>query len=365
MCRGLKICSLLVYISVNSGGGYLAERPMVSSLIWKAGLELDQAQGDVLKQLGFRHQFFFDTDNIPDETNYVFLSGPCGSFIPFVKKIRSLRQEKRPVIIYWFTENLMLDFPPKVLGLFQKIFSDLNFLDFPQIYQSSRKLFLRIFRGRGSRFASLGDIIWLRKNGLLDVLGLSASYYVNYFQKVGINAVLIPRGYHPSYGRIMNLERDIPVTWMGKIRNRRRAAIIYGLRDKLRAYGLKMHIHDNASMPFIFGEERTNILNRSLFVLNVLAYPTDEVSIRYYIAAANGAVILTEPGMNEYPFENGRHLIECSIDDMAEKVVYYQRHLDEWQQISLNMLGYMKHEVTLEKSVMNLMGLAEQVAASR
>jgi hypothetical protein len=340
-------------------------KSLVASLIWDPNSQLHQVLADVFESLGYQHEYFLWDEKLPDECDYVFIMGPYGSYVPFIRRLCEIPADKRPVVVYWFDQNLMLDFPPGILWLLRKNFSDLESLYRPRIFQNARKALLRVFRGRGSRFASLGDILWMKENHFLDMLGVIASYYADYFQKRGIEAVLIPRGYHSSYGKLLNLERDIAVTWMGKIRNKKREHVILGIQDQLSRMGLKMHVYDNVHLPFIFGEKRTEIINRSWFMLNVLAYPADEISIRYYIAGANGAVVLTEPGKNKYPFENGKHLVECPVSEMADKVDYYIKHSDEWQKISTAMLEWMRTEVTLEKSIATLMQKAEHEKENR
>ena len=67
-----------------------------------------------------------------------------------------------------------------------------------------------------------------------------------------------------------------------------------------------MCIFDGEENDFIFGPKRTEILNRTWFVLNVFfSGPTDELSIRFFVSASNGAVVMTEPGLNRYPFRAG------------------------------------------------------------
>lgn len=199
------------------------------------------------------------------------------------------------------------------------------------------------------------------RNNLLDILATSASEHKKVFTGFGIDSILIPRGYHPDYGEIRDLSRDIAVLWMGKIRKKRRKRIIHGLREELATEGLEMLVYDGVEKPFIFGEERTSLLNRSWFVLNIYAYLADDLSIRYYIAAANGAVILTEPGKNEYPFNNNIHLVECPPEQMAETVSYYINHPKEWQRISQNAYDLVSQELTLENSISIMLTQAEEL----
>ena len=204
--------------------------------------------------------------------------------------------------------------------------------------------------------------MWLHNQGLLDVLALSSTVYAEIFARYGINSLVVPRGYHPDYGSLLRRERDIAVIWMGKRRTRRRQATLSWLQNQLKQRGLVMHIYDGYENNFIFDEERTQLLNRTRFVLNIFfSGPTDELSIRYYVAAANGAVMLTEPGQNKYPFIPGKHLVECPLEKMPDTIEYYLNHQAEWSALSNAMLEFMRREVTLEKSISRILTQAENM----
>ena len=80
---------------------------------------------------------------------------------------------------------------------------------------------------KGRRLGFAGDILWLHRHDLLDLLVLSSSVYAEYFGELGIPSMLVPRGYHSSYGSVLNLERDIAAVWMGKLRTKRRKRAIH------------------------------------------------------------------------------------------------------------------------------------------
>ena len=219
---------------------------------------------------------------------------------------------------------------------------------------------------KAHRLRFLGDILWLHRHNLLDVLALSSTEYAKHLSQYGIESIIVPRGYHPSYGQELGLKRDIDVVWMGKMRTKRRREAVHWLREQLEEQGHVMRVFDGEETPFIFGDKRTRILNRARFVLNVFPYPTDELSIRYYIAAANGRrVVLTEPGKNEYEFVPGKHLVECPLEEMPGTINYYLEHEKEWQAISDDMLSLVQNESTLEQSVARILDKTERVIENR
>jgi len=109
-----------------------------------------------------------------------------------------------------------------------------------------------------------------------------------------------------------------------------------------------MEIFDGVKNPFIFGKERIEILNRSMFCLNLFTRPTDELSIRYFIAGANDSVIITEPGLNNYPFANEKHLIVSNPHNVPSVISSYVNDMEAWRDISNNMFQLITKKYTLE-----------------
>ena len=338
-------------------------KPKIASLVWGVS-GLHEAQASAVRALGYQHETFLFNEPIPPETDIVLVQGPFGSLLPLTRQLVGRRS--RPVLAYWFEESFHHLHPAWLVSHLARPFSALyrHHGDLGLFGRSLAAAAPDLVSKRGRKLAFLGDILWLYRNDFLDVLALSSTVYSDYFKAQGIEPVLVPRGYHPSYGEILNRQRDIAVVWMGKTRTARRRRAVYGLRDKLKEHGHRMLIHDNQERPFIFRSERTQVLNRAWFVLNVLTHPKDELSIRYYFGAANGAVVLTEPGENEYPFVPGRHLVECPVARMPDKVIYYLSHQEEWRAISTNMLNLMQEELTLEQSIVAILSAAERELGS-
>ena len=330
-----------------------ADKAAVGTLVWESSSGLHEAQADVVSRLGYRHCYIRFDEPIPTDAGIVLVQGPYGTLLPLARQLAGRAVDRRPVLAYWFQQSLSMLGPERVRDWLARTFSDLcrYYGDAGWIAAVLDRVARKFVGTRGRRMGFLGDILWLHKRGMLEVLALSSTVYADYLARRGVRSVLVPRGYSPAYGQILNLDRDIAVLWMGKTRNRRRKRIVYQLRDELARRGLRMCIYDGEENPFIFGQERTLILNRARFVLNVHTQPADELSIRYFIAAANGAVVLTEPGQNKYPFVPGKHLVECPTREMPDTVLHYLEHEAAWQSISKEMLTFVRRELTLEKSI--------------
>lgn len=346
-------------------------KKLVSSLVWRDWPgnpgEYFLAQGDAVKHLGYRHDFFRYDEKIPSDTDIVLIQGPYETLLPLVQQFIGRPLEDRPIFVYWFQQSLSLPRFNRTVKPSTRMYSDLHqyYGESGLIGNAARFVAPEHVATRGRRLGFLGDIFWLNRHGLLDVLALSSTVYANYLEQFNIPSVVVPRGYHPSYGEKLNLERDIAAVWMGKLRTRRRRSAIYWIRDQLQQRGLDLRIYDGEENDFIFGPKRTEILNRTRFVLNVyFSGPTDELSIRFFVSGSNGAVILTEPGLNKYPFVPGEHIVECPIEEMPDMIEYYIEHEDKWLKISNRMLDLMRNELTLDRSMATILAQAEHARNS-
>jgi len=335
-------------------------------MIWQPG-QLHAAQGDAVEELGFKHSFFRFDEKIPNGTDIILVQGPYGTLFPLVEQLVEMPADVRPVLAYWFGESLQFLRPDPITRGAAFLASDLTPLSFTKLLRLPPKRASAFTRPRpGHRLRFLGDIRWLHRQRLLDVLALSSTVYADYLLKLGIDSIVVQRGYYPGYGRWLNLERDIALLWMGKPRTKRRQGLIDWLRQQVESSGHVMHVYDGIKRDFIFGEQRTALLNRSLFVLNLNSYgSTDELSIRYYIAAANGAVILREPNDNHYPFIPGEHLVECHPHEMPEQIRYYIDHPEERQRIADNMFRLISSELTLSRSIQTILEKASVIWRQR
>jgi hypothetical protein len=337
-------------------------KPIVASLIWDASSQIHAAQADAIRNLGYPHRFFYYDQPIPQGTDIVLVAGPYGTLRPLVHQLQVYPPQERPVLAYWFEESLDIRSPLWLRMSLAKLFSELHRQD----WGVDGLLGSKVLNVRGMRLGFLGDIYWLHRHALLDVFALCGTAYAQFFSALGINSILVPRGFHPIYGSLLDLKRDIAVVWLGKTRTKRRKRAVYGLKHELEKYGQKMLIFDGQENAFIFREERTQILNRAWFVVNVFfSAPTDELSLRFYIAAANGCVVLTEPNLNQYPFIPDKHLVECPIEQMPARVMYYLNHPEEWCAISEEMQCIMENELTMEHTVAKIIGEAERVHNQR
>jgi len=191
--------------------------PTVASLIWTSNSGVHLPQGKVIQQLGYNHCFFKYDEPIPSNADIIVIQGPYGRLLPFFSQYREIPENEKPILIYWFQQNLYISIPLWLHYFLGVVYSDAyNTFDPNPFFLTFNMLLNKIKPNRGSRFANLGDILWLDRNNLLEILATPASEYQKIFKSFGINSLLIPRGYHPDYGEIRDLFRDIAVFGWGK-----------------------------------------------------------------------------------------------------------------------------------------------------
>ena len=179
-----------------------------------------------------------------------------------------------------------------------------------------------VWWGRGQRYRLCGCLSWLHGRSKLSMLAVLTPSHAEYFaRRVGIPASYVPYGYHNSFGRPLDRDRDIDVVFLGSLRDRRRSRIVSGLASDLALRGVSLRIHDGGRHgPLVFGEDRTELLNRSRIMLSIMRQPWDDTVFRMLLAAPNGAMVVSEPTLDKEPFESGVHFESAELHDLADSI---------------------------------------------
>lgn len=134
----------------------------------------------------------------------------------------------------------------------------------------------------------------------------------------GVSTTVVPFGYHPTLsGPIVSATapRDLPALALG-------SGIEWASR---RARGLRACLHrlgpSNLRVAAsLWGEERNAVLARTRILLDVHRVPGNFIGLRVLLAAAAGAVLVTEPMDDPWPFEPGRHFVDAPLADLPDAV---------------------------------------------
>jgi hypothetical protein len=211
--------------------------------------------------------------------------------------------------------------------------------------------------GRATRFRYFGELRWLRRTGLLTVLAATSRWMADFLTRRGLPATVAYFGTHPSWGADLGLERDIDVLWLGKVGSDRRQTLLRQIRPELERRGIKMMLVDGVEHPYVFGHDRTVLLNRSKIVLNLLREPWDNHSLRFFLAAPNRALVVSEPTLPHLPYQAGVHFVSAPASELPDLIARYCQQVDERRRIVDQMQCYTLAELTVAK------GLSKVIAA--
>jgi ubiquinone/menaquinone biosynthesis C-methylase UbiE len=126
---------------------------------------------------------------------------------------------------------------------------------------------------------------------------------------------------------------------MGGWGSHRRQRLFERVRKELDKQGVSFYIADNVQNPFIFGDIRTEFLNRAKITLNLTRTWYDDNFSRFALAIPNRSLIVSEPLLTHCPaYRPGIHYVSAPIEKLAETILYYLAHEEERSQIVDN--GY-------------------------
>ena len=304
---------------------------------WHQGDGLGSQTSRIVENLGHEAVNFLYDARLPQDLDVVFTYGPFDSLVPLANQLLACPMAKRPAFAWWITEQLPNpDLPEWILywgGLLR------SYVERAAFRQQTTGIWhldprWRWLTIKAHRFRYYGDLYWLQRRGILSLLVTGSPWRADYLRARGFDAYVPPSpSYRPGWGADLKLERDIPVLWIGKIATKRRKRLLQRVRADLKARGVEILMIDGVENPYIFGEERTRLLNRTKVVLNLLRAKWDNNAMRFAFAAQNRALIVTEPTLRHTPFSPGVHLVEAPIEQMADTICHYLSHEGERLQI--------------------------------
>jgi hypothetical protein len=157
-------------------------------------------------------------------------------------------------------------------------------------------------------------------------------------------------GSSPSFGRLLGLERDLDLAFVGSTRDRRRRRMLGRIVSELRTIGIETTIRDGSPQHgSVFGEERVRLFNRTKIVLNIMRQPRDDVIFRMLLSAPNGAMLLSEPVFDPGPFVPGVHFVEAGPENLVQSIQYYLSHDKERERIAESARLFVTQDLTMRR----------------
>lgn len=274
---------------------------------------------------------------LPQALDIVLAWGPLGTLCPLANQLLARPPAVRPAFVLLMTEQLPNPAWPEWLRYqLGRLRSRAERFAYRQQADGNWRVQprWRWLTSYGHRLRYYGDLYWLRGQGLLSVLATTSELTATFLQARGFAPIVPGLRYDPMLGSDRNLDRDIPVLWLGQIATDRRGRLLARLRAELKTLGVEIYVVDGVEHPYVFGEQRTILLNRTKIVLNLLRTRWDDNSMRMTLAAHNGALIVSEPTLRHTPYRPGVHLVEAPIEQMANTICHYLTHEAERKRIA-------------------------------
>ncbi|MDX1523242.1 MAG: glycosyltransferase, partial [Anaerolineae bacterium] len=311
---------------------------------------------------------------VPPQTNYfedvdvVFSFGPYGEFLLIPQKLQAIPFQKRPVFVHWNTEglpDLRLPWPvTRALGDVRSLIGRLKNSRYSLLRNIANIFPLSWVNSRMFRFRYVGDYYYAQQKGWLEIFADSSTIYGAIHNHHGLTTTFIPWGASPRNYANLNLERDIDVLWMGNRDSKRRSKLIDQVRAELKAHGVEMYVADGIEAPFIFDDERTEILNRAKITLNLTRTWYDDNFSRFSLAAPNRSLIVSEPVLPHCPpFIAGVHYVSAPIEKLTETILYYLGNDAERQKIVENAYSLVTSDLTFKNSIQTMVKAVDDLHA--
>ncbi len=323
--------------------------PSIGVVHWGAHDELAEAVTECFSALGRPAQPVAPTVAGRSGVDLVFTMGPFGPILPWVQQPSS----HAPQLVIWHTEQFWNPHLPTRIGrgmswLRSTAERRSAALDPTSGLVQSAVGFLK---GKGHRFRYFGDLMWLQRIGVLHTLATPSAWTTRFLGQRGLPAQHINLGSHPAWGADLHLERDIPVLWLGKPGSRRRARLLDEIENALAQRGVKLLRVDGIRHPYVFDRERIALFNRTRLVLNIMRQPQDSNLLRFYLAAPNRAMMISEPLLPHAPFVQNRHIVYAPIEKLADTMVHFLTHEEERRAIAEEAHQLVTTELTMLRAV--------------
>lgn len=329
----------------------------IGVVFWQKDAQLNRLASTTCRSLGCKVTELFFDEPIPKHLDMILAFGPFGSLVPVAMQLLSMPLAKRPKLALWMTEQFpnpsipeFALYPMGVIRSWVERFSYRRNLS----GSWARDQRLNWITGRANRFRYYGDLHWLRSNQILSVIAVGSKWIAGYLRNKGFDPLVAYIGSHPEWGDLLNLERKVPVIWLGKLGTDRRRRVLDRVRRDLSKLGVDLLMIDGVENPYIFGHDRTILLNQTKIAVNVLREPWDNHSLRCFLSAQNGVMVVTEPTLPHTPFIPGEHIVEESINNMADVIYHYLHSEAERRLIVDQAYRLVKDEITMERSIASI-----------
>jgi hypothetical protein len=336
----------------------------VGVVYWALDEELSSVVLETVASLGHETVEVFSDAPLPGGLDVVLALGPFGSMVPLATQMLARPVSQRPSLALWMTEQL---WSPRLPTWLARALSEARsraerfaLRDAPS---GSESIAWRWLTSRAFRFRYYGDLHWLRREGILTVLASPSKWVAEFLNERGFACMVAYIGSHPAWFAGLDVERDVPVLWLGSTGSARRRRTLGRLRDELHARGVDLLVIDGVERPPVFGRQRNELLSRTKIVVNLTRKPWDSNALRYYLSAPNGALIVSEPTLTHTPFVDRVHLVQVPHRQMAETICHYLADDEARRRIAEQAYRLVSTELSMANSVASILGRVARIRA--
>ncbi len=169
-----------------------------------------------------------------------------------------------------------------------------------------------------------------------------------------IDSVYAPASYNDRCGEERRVARDIDVVFIGKLNKGFRRERLNEVLSALEKRGVRVVVVEGGC----WGEARTALLNRTKLVLHLHKYPFDTPWMRWAMAAACGAPVISEPLDNREPFEPGVHYFEAPFDALPDTIEHLISDTEKLSATAHRCLTLVKEKANAHTSLATILSLA-------
>lgn len=235
----------------------------------------------------------------------------------------------------------------------------------PELWALLLKNWLEAKRAGGSygnsRAANYHTIRQATRRGLFDQVFTFTPRKTRFLEQHGIPAEYLPTGYHPLWGTPGDEERDIDVLFLGEVLDDRRGCIVKAVRAELEKEGVALKTMYDFNPIGLWGEERNRILRRSKIYLSVYRHARDFSGTRFCLGMGNGALIVSEPIADPYPFVPGEHYIEAAVPDLGRTILAYLRDETGRTRLCRQATRFITEDYTMRASAERILARAREL----
>jgi hypothetical protein len=337
----------------------------ISLYHWTTDGSIGESIAFELKQLGHDVRSLLIHEPVDPDADIVFTFAPYGRWMHIPRQLSRMPSERRPFLIHWNTEGLP---PPNLPLLIQSNLSRMR-SRFDESLLALKKTahgplvdsLDGFFRYRMLRYRYVGDYLRTQRLGIPFLLVDISALHTQRFERMGVPCINVPYGSSSRWHADLNLDRDIDVLWIGSHGSWRRTRELNRIEKALADRNIRFHIVDGRAAPFVHGEERTTLINRSKIVLNLMRTSYDDNTLRHFIAMPNRALVVSESMLkHNLQLKPGVHYVEAPLAEIPDVIRFYLDHDDLRAELVENACRETTQELTMHHSVRKIICAASK-----